>query len=127
MSRRLKATLPIESQRGAGPSGPAPLPQFQLTVVFWVSALFDVTTSASNDLTLGLLVMVPATAGDVTLIVMFTIAPIAREPTGLQVTFVKVVVTVVHVPLSVVADTNATPTGSESVKMILVAGIGPLL
>src|SRR5947207_2867959 len=76
--------------------------------------------SASLPLTVAELVMLPAVAGEVTVMVIVALAPEARLPTE-QVT---VPAEFAH---PVLAETKVTPTGRVSVTVTPVAGLGPLL
>src|ERR1700704_2390633 len=94
-----------------------------LTVVLAEAVLLAVLGSGSFAPTVAVLVMVPAVAGAVALIVIVALAPDASEPTvqttGLPVT--------VQVPWVEVAVAEVTPAGRVSVTVAPVAGLGPLL
>src|SRR5438132_520610 len=94
--------------------------------ITWVVAdavLLALFGSDSLPVTVALLVMVPAVAGAVALIVIVALAPEARGPTA-QVTVPEALV---QVPWVELADTNVTPEGSVSVTVAPVAASGPLL
>src|SRR3989442_689783 len=84
------------------------------------AVLLAVFGSASLPFTVAVLVMVPAVAGAVALMVNVELAPAARLPT-VQVT---VPAEFVH---PVLAETKVTPAGRGSVTTTPVAGPGPLL
>src|SRR5205809_5364319 len=88
-------------------------------VVVADAVLFAGFGSASLPLTVAVLVMVPAVAGAVALVVNVALAPAARLPTE-QVT---VPAEFVH---PVLAETKVTPAGRVSVTVTPVAGLGPL-
>src|ERR1700716_3476197 len=79
--------------------------------------------SASLPVMVAVLVMGPAVAGAVALIVIVALAPDASEPT-VQTTVLPVTV---QVPWVEVAVTEVTPAGRVSVTVAPVAGSGPLL
>src|SRR4030081_3099325 len=78
--------------------------------------------SGSLPLTVAVLVMGPAVAGAVALIVIVALAPDASEPT-VQTTVLPVTVQVPWVEVAVAA---LTPAGRVSVTVTPVAGLGPL-
>src|SRR6266403_2143557 len=90
-----------------------------VTEVVAEAVLLAVLGSGSLPFTVAVLVMVPAVAGAVALMVMVELAPTARLPTE-QVT---VPAEFVH---PVLAETKVTPAGRVSVTTTPVAGLGPL-
>src|ERR1700730_17178691 len=78
--------------------------------------------SVSLPVIVAVLVMSPAVAGAVALIVIVALAPLARLPT-LQVTVPEAFV---QVPWEEVADVKPTPVGRGSVTVTPVAASGPL-
>src|SRR5260370_747525 len=91
-------------------------------VVVADAVLLAVFGSGSLPFTVAVLVMVPAVAGAVALMVIVTVAPTARLPT-VQVTVPDACV---QVPWVDDADTKVTPAGRVSVTPTPVAGLGPL-
>src|SRR2546423_591367 len=79
--------------------------------------------SVSLPLIVASLVMVPAVAGAVALIVMLAVAALAREPTS-QVTVPEALV---QVPWVELAEVKPTPAGRVSLTVTPVAASGPLL
>src|SRR5216684_1797309 len=92
-------------------------------VVVADAVLLAVFGSGSLPLTVAVLVMVPAVAGAVALMVIVALAPEARLPT-VQVTVPDAWV---QVPWLEVAEPKVTPLGRVSVTVTPVAGLGPLL
>ena len=93
--------------------------------ITWVVAdavLLAAFGSGSLPLTVAVLVMVPAVAGAVTVMVNVELAPEARLPTE-QVTVPEALV---QVPWLEDAETKVTPLGRVSVTVTPVAGDGPL-
>src|ERR1700730_235421 len=96
-----------------------------VTTVTWVvkvAVLLAVLGSASLAPTVAELVMGPAVAGAVALMVIMALAPLASEPM-LQVTVPEALV---QVPGEELAETKLTPAGRVSVTVAPVAGSGPL-
>src|SRR5436305_2039585 len=79
--------------------------------------------SVSLPLIVAALVMVPAVAGAVALVVRLAVAALAREPTS-QVTVPEALV---QVPWEELAETKPTPAGRLSLTVTPVAPSGPLL
>src|SRR5438132_675283 len=90
-----------------------------MTEVVADAVLLAAFGSGSLPLTVAVLVMVPAVAGAVALIVNVALAPEASEP-ALQVTVPEALVQ------PELADTKVTPAGRVSVTMTPVAALGPL-
>src|SRR5881396_2189084 len=86
------------------------------------AVLLAVFGSASLPLTEAVLVMVPAVAGAVALMVIVALAPEGRLPTE-QVTVPDACV---QVPWLELAETEVTPLGRVSVTVTPVAALGPL-
>src|SRR5205809_664114 len=86
------------------------------------AVLLAVFESGSLPLTVAVLVMVPAVAGAVALMVIVALAPEARLPTE-QVTVPEALV---QVPWLEDAETKLTPLGRVSLTVTPVAGDGPL-
>src|SRR5256885_13060977 len=93
-----------------------------LTVVDADAVLLAGVGSGSLPPMVAVLVMVPAVAGAVALIVIVALAPEASEPTA-QVTVPEALV---QVPWVEVADVKPTPEGRVSVTVAPVAASGPL-
>src|SRR6266436_2979639 len=91
-----------------------------VTVVDADAVLLALFGSDSLPVTVALLVMGPAVAGAVALIVIVEPAPEASEPT-LQVTVPEALVQ------PELAETKVTPAGKVSETVTPVAGLGPLL
>src|SRR5229473_6172092 len=91
-------------------------------VVVADAVLLAVFGSGSLPFTVAVLVMVPAVAGAVALMVIVALAPEARLPTE-QVTVPEALV---QVPWLDVAEPKVTPLGRVSVTVTPVAGDGPL-
>src|SRR5437870_4535502 len=92
-------------------------------VVVADAVLLAVLGSVSFPLTVAVLVIDPAVAGAVTVMVIVALAPEARLPT-VQVTVPDACV---QVPWLEDAETKVTPLGRVSVTTTPVAGLGPLL
>src|SRR3989442_1610311 len=86
------------------------------------AGVFAGVESGSLPLTVAVLVMVPAVAGAVALMVIVALAPEARLPTE-QVTVPEALV---QVPWLEDAETKLTPLGRVSLTVTPVAGDGPL-
>src|SRR5947208_390013 len=93
-----------------------------ITVVDADAVLLALFGSGSLPPMVAVLVMVPAVAGAVALIVIVALAPEASEPTA-QVTVPEALV---QVPWVEVADVKPTPEGRVSVTVAPVAASGPL-
>ena len=107
-------------------AGPVLVMARSAEAVTWVDAdavLLEAFGSGSLPLMVAVLVMVPAVAGAVTLIVIVALAPDASEPTA-QVTVPEALV---QVPWEELAEPKVTPAGRVSVTTTPVAGLGPLL
>src|SRR5260370_21354172 len=89
-------------------------------VVVADAVLLAVFGSGSLPLTVAVLVMVPAVAGAVALMVNVALAPEARLPT------VQVTVPAVFVH-PVLAETNVTPAGTGAANVRTLAGLGSLM
>src|SRR5207244_1797661 len=106
-------------------AGPVLVMARSAEAITWVVAdavLLAAFGSGSLPLTVAVLVMVPAVAGAVALIVIVALAPEASEPTA-QVTVPEALV---QVPWVEVADVKPTPEGRVSVTVAPVAASGPL-
>src|SRR6266480_7680836 len=93
-----------------------------ITVVDADAVLLAAFGSGSLPPMVAVLVMVPAVAGAVALIVIAALAPEASEPTA-QVTVPEALV---QVPWVELADVKPTPEGRVSVTVAPVAASGPL-
>src|SRR5207302_3471605 len=92
-----------------------------LTSVLAEAELLAGVGSVSLPLIVAVLVIMPAVAGAVALIVIVALAVLAREPTS-QVTVPEVLV---QVPWEELAETKPTPAGRVSRTVTPVASLGP--